>query len=206
MFCTKCGKEIINGVCPNCGQVNAVNGETVATDTINAETAAPSADTSIQFAEGKIVIGGAPTSAQPPLQGQGQMPYQQPQQASYQESYQQPVADDSLEYENAVYQASAKKHWYCYLVPLLFFIPVLNNGKADPGNLDVANNTLWLFILEVGATLIRRILSSLGLSLLSGVFGVLSTLVSIFTLAAFICAVSGNAFKIPKLEKIKIIK
>lgn len=206
MFCTKCGKEMINGVCPNCEQANAVNGE----------TAVSSTDASVQFTEGKIVIGGAPISTQPtvqqpvyqqpPLQEQGQMPYQQPQQASYQESYQQPVSNDSLEYENAVYQASAKKHWYCYLVPLLFFIPVLNNGKADPGNLDVANNTLWLFILEVGVTLIRRILSSLGLSLLSGVFGVLSTLVGILTLAAFICAISGNAFKIPKLEKIKIIK
>lgn len=95
---------------------------------------------------------------------------------------------------------------YCYLVPLLFFIPILNNGKTVPGNLDVANNTLWLFILEVGVTLLRRILSSLGLSLLSGVFGVLSTLVGILTLAAFICAISGNAFKIPKLGEIKIIK
>lgn len=96
--------------------------------------------------------------------------------------------------------------WECQLVPLLFFIPILNNGKTVPGNLDVANNTLWLFILEVGVTLLRRILSSLGLSLLSGVFGVLSTLVGIFTLATFICAVSGNAFKIPKLGEIKIIK
>ena len=141
MFCKNCGKEIENGVCPNCRSIE--------------NTAA-------------------------------QQPFQQ----------EQPID------EKAVYRAAAKKYWYAFLIPVLFFVPIMKENKNEAGNIDVANNALWILILNIAATILNSFFSGF----LGTMFSLVSSAVGVFAFVMFICAVSGNGIKVPCLGDIKIIK
>lgn len=149
MFCKNCGKEIENGICPNCGNVES---------------------TAIQ-------------QSFPSVNG-------------FENSQEQPID------EKAVYRAAAKKYWYAFLIPVLFFVPIMKENKNEAGNIDVANNALWILILNIAATILNSFFSGF----LGTMFSLVSSAVGVFAFVMFICAVSGNGIKVPCLGDIKIIK
>lgn len=229
MFCTNCGKEMTNGVCPNCG-MNAANSaalDVAPTGTLPAETAenlqeqqtAQPAQSVFTVPDGQREPVQTPQQATQeattPFQGQpypNTNPYQQPYQPPLQGQQQpdmnyavqgQQGAPSQADYDKAIYRAAAKKYWYCFFFPILFFIPILKDNKLEPGSADVANNVLWIFILNFATTFLYNISSS---NFFTGIFGLLSTVCSIFALVAFICAACGKGIKVPFFEKIKIIK
>lgn len=104
--------------------------------------------------------------------------------------------------EDADFKAAAKKYWYCFLFPLVFFVPILNNGRQHPGNADVANSALWVLILTFGL----NILGAFVWGFLSSILSLCSIVVSGFSFVNFILSLCGKAVQIPLLGSVKIIK
>ena len=229
MFCTNCGKEMTNGVCPSCG-MNAATSEAMEVSlkrTLPAETqenleeqhtAQPAQSVfTVPDGQGQPVQTPqqATQEATTPFQGQAypntnsyQQPYQPPLQGQQQPNmYYAPQGQQGTpsqaEYDKAIYRAAAQKYCYCFFFLILFFIPILKDNKLEPGSADVANNVLWIFILNFAATFLYNIS---GDGFLAGIFGLFSTVCSIFALVATICAACGKGIKVPLFEKVKIIK
>lgn len=104
----------------------------------------------------------------------------------------QPVLD-----ADEAYRVASKANWYCYLLPIFFFVPILKEKKNIPGNIDVANNALWLLILAAIAPILANFIS---------ILSILSAVVSIFSIVMAVKAYKGEAMEIPYLSDIKIIK
>lgn len=99
------------------------------------------------------------------------------------------------------YEAKAKKYWYCFLFPILFFIPMVKE-KGNENAMAVANNVLWLMILNVGIGIASPFFSGVLLTLLN----LLSVAISVFAIVAAIKACIGKGIKVPGLGDVKIIK
>ena len=95
------------------------------------------------------------------------------------------------------YRKAAKEYWYCFLFPLLFFLPILKEKKKVPGNIDVANNALWLFIINIAATAISGFASFLS---------ILPAAVVVLYIVMAVKAYKNDAMKLPTVGDIKIIK
>lgn len=113
------------------------------------------------------------------------------------------VQDES----ETAYKLAAKRYWYVFLIPILFFIPITDKFKGYDCNKEVANNALWILIINVVGNVLATLFSSCdGISALSGVFSLIVTANGIFALVAMICALSGKGIKMPGLGKVRIVK
>ena len=111
--------------------------------------------------------------------------------------------------EDAAYKAAAKKYWYCFLLPILFFIPISDEYKKYDCNKDVASNVLWIFILNFACTIVSRILASIGggfMSTMALVVNLIGAAVGIFAIVAAIKGAKGNGIRVPLVGDKKIFK
>lgn len=111
--------------------------------------------------------------------------------------------------EDAAYKAAAKKYWYCFLLPILFFIPISDEYKKYDCNKDVASNVLWIFILNFACTIVSRILASIGggfMSSMALVVNLIGAAVGIFAIVAAIKGAKGNGIRVPLVGDKKIFK
>ncbi len=123
-----------------------------------------------------------------------------------------PVAEIEVKFtptsEEEAYRVAAKHYWYCFICPILFFIPILDKekGKDIPSGIEVANNTLWLLILSIGISALKTIIASFYIPILPTILSLCSIAVSVFTLVAWIMALCGRGIKVPIFKDIEIIK
>ena len=111
--------------------------------------------------------------------------------------------------EDAAYKAAAKKYWYCFLLPILFFIPISDEYKKYDCNKDVASNVLWIFILNFACTVVSRILASIGSGFMSSmalVVNLIGAAVGIFAIVAAIKGAKGNGVRVPFVGNKRIFK
>lgn len=111
--------------------------------------------------------------------------------------------------EDAAYKAAAKKYWYCFLLPILFFIPISDEYKKYDCNKDVASNVLWIFILNFACTIVSRILASIGggfMSTMALVVNLIGAAVGIFAIVAAIKGAKGNGVRVPLVGNKRIFK
>lgn len=111
--------------------------------------------------------------------------------------------------EDAAYKAAAKKYWYCFLLPILFFIPISDEYKKYDCNKDVASNVLWIFILNFACTIVSRILASIGSGFMSSmalVVNLIGAAVGIFAIVAAIKGAKGNGVRVPLVGNKRIFK
>lgn len=184
MYCQKCGTQINNGdrFCQNCGTPAEQDESTIVNTSVETQQQTVSAP---QYANGTYNI---PSSNDGVNNGYTQISPQIPPQMAV---------------NDADYKIAAKNNWYCYLFPILFFLPILNENKNIPGNKDVANNVLWLFILNVGNVLLKSIFANTSLY---GLFSFVNFGFTIFAIVVFITVCCGKAMRVPVLDKVKIIK
>ena len=209
MFCQECGFQIPDGAtaCPNCGVVlssdapvsaaEEVNQPKIVEGTLPGQAATlPNQSAQPQYQQDPLnapVNNAAPQSAQmPPQQG-----YVPPQQGYVPPQQGQPVApiqpNLSAMSEDDAYRYQAKQQWYCFLMPILFFLPILNEKKDIPGNKAVANNTLLMLLLGFLVVIIRTI-TPYSLGFVDTILGFAQLA---FNVTMFVTAVTGKAIKLP---------
>lgn len=108
--------------------------------------------------------------------------------------------------KDAAYKAAAKRYWYCFLLPILFFIPITDEYKTYECNKKVANNALWVLILNVAGSVLGTVFSSFEINILSLACSLIVFVNGIFATVAFICALAGKGIRMPIFGNIKIIK
>lgn len=102
--------------------------------------------------------------------------------------------------EDEAYRTQAKKQWYCFLFPILFFIPMLKDKKDIPGNKEVANAALIVFLVNLIVVIINKVINNITDG--SVITSLLSFANFVFELTMLISALCNKAIKLP----IKIIK
>lgn len=200
MYCKKCGNQISESekFCTKCG-TPADNFRAVGNSTPNychAEGYAASART------------GADNIRMEEEVGPGIEPHMRKPNSYYQypdgTTVRQPDENNKDICDDEAYKIAAKNNWYCFLLPILFFLPILDDKKNIPGNKDVANTTLWILILNVGINILRSIFSGIGAIYYP--LWLLSSAVSIFAIVAFVMALAGKAICVPGLKDVKFFK
>ncbi len=202
MFCQECGFQIPDGAtaCPNCGVVlssdipvsaaEEVNQPKIVEGTLPGQAATlPNQSAQPQYQQDPLnapINNAAPQSAQTPPQ-QGYVPPQQGQPVA-------PIQPNlSAMSEDEAYRYQAKKQWYCFLFPILFFLPILNEKKDVPGNKKVANNAL----IVLGVSVLVGIITGLTPYSLRGLDTILTLAEFAFSLTMLITALTGKAIKLP---------
>lgn len=186
MVCKNCNTEFIGSFCPVCG-ATAVQLPEQQADDFNY-----SASNTEQYSD----LNGTPlltqnTSGQTNPNGN----------INYNQQTVQPEAD-----KDAAYKAAAKRYWYCFLLPILFFIPITDEYKTYECNKEVANNALWVLILNVAGSVLGSAFSSFEINVLSLVCSLIVFANGIFATVAFICALAGKGIRMPIFGNIRIVK
>lgn len=193
MICKNCNTEFVGNFCPVCGAVVVPE---------------------IKDVEPPVLSSAEPKTSEPITEatedGTDEENYEVPELQNDVQSETQPETQlDTQPDEDAAYKAAAKKYWYCFLLPILFFIPISDEYKKYDCNKDVASNVLWIFILNFACTIVSRILASIGggfMSTMALVVNFIGAAVGIFAIVAAIKGAKGNGIRVPLVGDKKIFK
>lgn len=191
MVCKNCNTEFVGNFCPVCGAIVVPE---------------------IKDVEPPVLSSAEPETSEPiteATEGTADENYEAPELQKDVQPETHDVQSETQPDEDVAYKAAAKKYWYCFLLPILFFIPISDEYKKYDCNKDVASNVLWIFILNLACTVVSRILASIGggfISSMALVVNLIGAAVGIFAIVAAIKGAKGNGVRVPLVGNKRIFK
>lgn len=191
MVCKNCNTEFVGNFCPVCGAIVVPE---------------------IKDVEPPVLSSAEPETSEPiteATEGTADENYEAPEHQKDVQPETHDVQSETQPDEDVAYKAAAKKYWYCFLLPILFFIPISDEYKKYDCNKDVASNVLWIFILNLACTVVSRILASIGggfISSMALVVNLIGAAVGIFAIVAAIKGAKGNGVRVPLVGNKRIFK